>query len=601
MDCNPLGPFMDSDPPWSSMDSVLLRLPKPPDLPWLPEAPDPQWLPEAPDPQWLPEAPDPQWLPEAPDPQWLPEAPDPSWLPEAPDPPWLPEFLDLHWGPRSCLHAEPDEQHDLNDLRIVLLGVSGAGKSPIANAILGQEAFKESRTIESERQRGRVEDRNISIIDTPGFFSTHLTDEEQKKQMIKSLDLSDPGPYVFLLIINLENFIEEQRNVVEQIQENFGAQAMRFTMVLFIRREKISKRKWIQITESEKYKELLNYFEGRYHVINSKNECDPYQITMLLKRIDEMMKNNGGQNYRNRLKLNLRKKDAADQEDPEEIKGLIREIAEERLRFKLADQRILLLGRTGSGKSSTGNTIIGNFEFKHGVSSKSVTRSCQRRVTTVEDKIISVIDTPGLYDTSMSEEELKKEIKKCIYMSAPGPHVFLLVIRVGVRFTEEEKKTVKWIQENFGKEASHHTIILFTHADHLKGISLDEYISESNDLRALIDECGGRFHSFNNEDKNNRSQVTELLQKIDEMVKNNGGQHYTNEIYKKAQRKIEQEAFKQKLWDYGVIGGGGGGGVVGAAGVAGVVGVGASRVAVAVVTAVAAVAAVATIVMSKRK
>ncbi|XP_067236869.1 GTPase IMAP family member 2-like [Chanodichthys erythropterus] len=171
----------------------------------------------------------------------------------------------------------------------------------------------------------------------------------------------------------------------------------------------------------------------------------------------------------------------------------------------------------------------------------------------------------------MSEEELKKEIKKCIFMSAPGPHVFLLVIRVGVKFTEEEKKTVKWIQENFGEEASHHTIILFTHADHLK-TSLDDYISENNDLKALVDECGGRFHSFNNEDMINRSQVTELLQKIDKMVKINGGQHYTNEIFKKAQRKIEQEALNQKWWDYGktaLTAVGGGVAVVGAAGVVG--------------------------------
>ncbi|XP_056128097.1 GTPase IMAP family member 8-like [Rhinichthys klamathensis goyatoka] len=209
-------------------------------------------------------------------------------------------------GANACL-TDPDEAPDSHDLRIVLTGVSGVRKSSTGNAILGREAFKESRTRESEIQRGRVEDRNISIIDTPGFFNTQLTDEEMKKQMMKSLYLSDPGPHVFLLVINLENF-EEQRNLVEQIQKNFGAQALKFTMVLFIGRETISRGKFKQITESENIKELLNYFEGRFHVMNSKNECDPSQITKLLKNIDVMMENNGGQTFSNEIYLkDLRK------------------------------------------------------------------------------------------------------------------------------------------------------------------------------------------------------------------------------------------------------------------------------------------------------
>ncbi len=152
----------------------------------------------------------------------------------------------------------------------------------------------------------------------------------------------------------------------------------------------------------------------------------------------------------------------------------------------------------------------------------------------------------------MSEEQLKAEIVKCVYMSAPGPHVFLLVMSLDMRYTNEEKNTVKWIQENFGEEASRYTIILFTRGDQLKGIMLDDYISENNDLKALVNMCGDRFHLFNNEDMKNRSQVTELLEKIEKMVSENGGQHYTNEMYRKAQDEIESEARKQRLKGYGI-------------------------------------------------
>ncbi|XP_058654924.1 GTPase IMAP family member 2-like [Onychostoma macrolepis] len=149
------------------------------------------------------------------------------------------------------------------------------------------------------------------------------------------------------------------------------------------------------------------------------------------------------------------------------------------------------------------------------------------------------------------QNKLRAEIEKCMYKSVPGPHAFLLVIRLGVRFTDEEKNAVKWIQKNFGEDAAQYTIVLFTHADQLMGKPLDEYISESNDLRALVDSCGGRFHSFNNENMRNRSQVTRLLEKIEEMVEENEGQHYTNEMYKEAQRKINQEAFIQSMKDRG--------------------------------------------------
>ncbi|XP_078542125.1 GTPase IMAP family member 4-like [Lissotriton helveticus] len=214
--------------------------------------------------------------------------------------------------------------------------------------------------------------------------------------------------------------------------------------------------------------------------------------------------------------------------------------------------RLVVVGKTGVGKSAVGNSILGKKEFKSEAKSKSVTDECERHMGYHRDGgLISVVDTPGLYDTVFSNQQILETISRCVVLSSPGPHAILLVLQVG-RFTPEEREAVRQIQELFGNGSAQFTIVVFTRKDDLEGKSIQEYLDEADDnLKNVLQTSGNRYVAFNNRahGAEREEQVRELIKIIERMGAYNGDSCYTNDMFLKAKEALmrKEQEIKDRL------------------------------------------------------
>uniref|UniRef100_A0AAX7VRB9 AIG1-type G domain-containing protein n=1 Tax=Astatotilapia calliptera TaxID=8154 RepID=A0AAX7VRB9_ASTCA len=463
-----------------------------------------------------------------------------------------------------------------SQFRIVIFGKNDNEKTALSNFITGKKN-PIRLTAKKSIVQGEWRKIPVTVAKTTDLFS--LPVKKVKLEMKMCVARCPPGPNVLLLVLNPSDFTEDDRRTLKSILCLFGGDAFNYSMVITTQKGEAKN------TAIDHF--IQNCRKMHYTLdFDKKDFCDSDRETLMGEMEKIVAYNRGGHlnftetadlveepqeesghgteepqipNLNSSLNLELYDRPRVDKENlqsPRLIPPLNPEQNENPQAStevpqsqKLKPLNLVLFGRFRVGKTSAANAILGERKVE------SESSQCIKNEAAVCGRLVSLVELPAL--CGKPQEETKKEAFKSISLCDPeGVHAFILVQpldpptsedkkEVG-RFTEEEKKTVELIQNFFGKNSNDFIIILFTRGDDLKNQTVESYIEEDSEgfLKKLTADCGGRYHVFNNNDRSNRSQVSQLLTKIESMVKKNGGGYYTSEMFKEAEAAIQKEMQK---------------------------------------------------------
>ncbi|XP_053390889.1 GTPase IMAP family member 8-like [Mercenaria mercenaria] len=409
--------------------------------------------------------------------------------------------------------AEMNRGETKPERRLILVGNNGSGKSTTGNALLGRYVFFNGRLKRCKMMTGMNKTRNLSlrIVDTPGLFDIDIPFAERALEIQRSVDICS-GPHAFLIVISAEKDMTVRgkfTDTIDMMRLMFGENVFESAIIVFTHGksfvcDKDFRRFW---TEQTELAQLVSQCEHRVVRVENVEECVD-QDDEIMKMVNGMSMN--GMAVSNFPRIEIHRSvlqdhlenyngDSSIQAQVIKVKREIDAKIENVNALKRSETKIILIGKSGNGKSSTGNTLLGYEAFYAKRSLNAVTEICDLKTGSFMTHKLNVVDTPGLFDTGKRLAERALEVQRAVKI-CPGPHAFLLVFSGANRMTEEEKFTIDLMRVMFGERVFNNTIIVCTRgSEFTSDAEFKTYWEEHEEFKNLVVKCNSRILRVENE------------------------------------------------------------------------------------------------------
>jgi len=196
-----------------------------------------------------------------------------------------------------------------------------------------------------------------------------------------------------------------------------------------------------------------------------------------------------------------------------------------------------------SGKTLACNLILGDDM------SFDKTVKCVRKCKEVNGRKVTVVDTPSFWKFlpyQLNADSVNTEILKAM---DPSPDAILLAIPSDTSFLEEQMEVILENMRPLGEKVWRQTMVLFTCGEKLGSKPIEYHIeSEGDALVRLVEMCGNRYHVFESMSmREDRTQVNQLLEKIEEMISEGALLESNDEHQGKNKKSQERETLSEWL------------------------------------------------------